>query len=189
MWIFPYPLPCHTAIRTVFLFFSFLIFIVIQLQSYAFSPPPSTPPQLHPPPSPTSTMPPNFVHVSFIIVPAIPSSHCPHPIPPGHCYLKSESNCNIFVLQMFLTMANKALPVPWDPPSSFQYLPSQERTQSCNHLLHYVWCFPFAHPSIHQLVSSASSTSKIDSYYVYLPPPSLHHSCPRHCHFLLRPAA
>ena len=59
----------------------FLIFIVIQLQLYAFSPHPSTPPQLNPPPSPTSTLPLDFVHVSFIVVPIIPSSHCPHPTP------------------------------------------------------------------------------------------------------------
>ena len=48
-------------------FFFFLIFIVIQLQLYGFSPHPSTPPQLNPPPSPTSTLPPGFVHVSFIV--------------------------------------------------------------------------------------------------------------------------
>ena len=47
-----------------FLFF-FLIFIVIQLQLYAFSPYPSTPPQVNPPPSPLSTRPLGFVHVSF----------------------------------------------------------------------------------------------------------------------------
>ena len=38
----------------------FLIFIVIQLQLYIFSPHPSTPPQLNPPPSPTSTFPLGF---------------------------------------------------------------------------------------------------------------------------------
>ena len=64
------------------LFYFFLIFIVIQLQLYAFSPHPSTPPQLNPPPSPTSTLPLDFVRVSFIVVPVIPSSHCPHPTPP-----------------------------------------------------------------------------------------------------------
>ena len=42
---------------------------VIQLQLYAFSPHPSTPPQLNPPPFPTSTLPLDFVHVSFIVVP------------------------------------------------------------------------------------------------------------------------
>ena len=47
----------------------FKIFIVIQLQLYAFSPHPSTPPQLNPPPSLTSTLPLDFVHVSFIVVP------------------------------------------------------------------------------------------------------------------------
>ena len=45
------------------------MFIVIQLQLYAFSPHPSTPPQLNLPPSPTSTLPLDFVHVSFIVVP------------------------------------------------------------------------------------------------------------------------
>ena len=57
-------------------------FIVIQLQLYAFSPHPSTPPQLNPPPSPTSTLPLDFVHVSFIVVPVIPSPHCSLPTPP-----------------------------------------------------------------------------------------------------------
>ena len=56
-------------------------FIFIQLQLYAFSPYPSIPPQLNPPPSPTPTLPLDFVHVSFIVVPVIPSSHCPHPTP------------------------------------------------------------------------------------------------------------
>ena len=50
------------------LFLFFLIFIVIQLQLYAFSPYPTTPPQLNPPPFPTSTLPLDFVHVSFIVV-------------------------------------------------------------------------------------------------------------------------
>ena len=43
----------------IYLFFK-KIFIVIQLQLYAFSPHPSTPPQVNPPPSPTSTLPPWF---------------------------------------------------------------------------------------------------------------------------------
>ena len=62
-------------------FFLILIFIVIQLQLCAFSPHPSTPPQLNPPDSPTSTLPHDFVHVSFIVVPVIPSPHCPLPTP------------------------------------------------------------------------------------------------------------
>ena len=60
----------------------FLIVIVIQLQLFAFSPHPSTPPHLNPPPSPTSTLPLDFVHVSFIVVPVIPSPHCSLPTPP-----------------------------------------------------------------------------------------------------------
>ena len=56
---------------------TFFFFIVTQLQLYAFSPHPSTPPQVNPPPSPLSTLPLGFVHVSFIVVPVIPSPHCP----------------------------------------------------------------------------------------------------------------
>ena len=58
------------------------IYIVIQLQLYAFSIHPPTPPQLNTPPSPTSTLPLDFVHVSFIVVPVIPSPHCPLTTPP-----------------------------------------------------------------------------------------------------------
>ena len=40
-------------------------------------------PSLHPTlAEPTSTLPLDFVHVSFIVVPVIPSSHCPLPTPP-----------------------------------------------------------------------------------------------------------
>ena len=53
----------------LFIYFFKKNFIVIQLLLYAFSPHPSTPPQLNPPPSPTSTLPLGFVHVSFILVP------------------------------------------------------------------------------------------------------------------------
>ena len=60
--------------KQVFFLF-FLIFIVNQLQLCAFSPHPSTPPQVKPPPSPTSTLPLGFVHVSFIVVPENPSRH------------------------------------------------------------------------------------------------------------------
>ena len=50
------------------LFFFFLsFFIVMQLQLYAFSPHPSTPPQVNPPPFPLSTLPLGFVYVSWII--------------------------------------------------------------------------------------------------------------------------
>ena len=59
-----------------------IFFIVIQLQLSAFSPHPSTKPQPNPPPSPVSTLPLDFVHVSFIVVPCKPLSslfppHCP----------------------------------------------------------------------------------------------------------------
>ena len=61
--------------------FFFLIFIVIQLQLSAFSPHPSTPPQPNPPPSPVSTLPLDFVHVSFMVVLINPSPHCSLPTP------------------------------------------------------------------------------------------------------------
>ena len=48
----------------LFIYFIFNFFIVIQLQLSAFSPHPSTPPQLIPPPFPTSTLPLDFVLVS-----------------------------------------------------------------------------------------------------------------------------
>ena len=54
---------------------------------------PPPPPQLNPPPSPIPTIPPDFVHVSFIIVPAIPSSHCLHPTPPGPLLDCSQPQC------------------------------------------------------------------------------------------------
>ena len=69
----------------------FLIFIVIQLQLSAFSPHPSTPPQLNPPPSP---LPLDFVHVSFIVVPVISSPHCPHPSPTGREKEGAYTLCN-----------------------------------------------------------------------------------------------
>ena len=60
----------HSQQLLVFsVFFFFLIFIVIQLQLSAFSTHPSTPLQPNPPPSPTSTLPIDFVHVSFIVAP------------------------------------------------------------------------------------------------------------------------
>ena len=78
--------PCNNLSCDSNLFLMILLFlkffIVIQLQLYTFSPHPSTPPQPNPPPSPTSTLPLDFVHVSFIVVPVIPSPLCPLPTPP-----------------------------------------------------------------------------------------------------------
>ena len=62
-------------------FFFGNLFIFIHLQLSAFSPLPSTPPQPVPPPSPTSTLPFDFVLVSFIVAPIDPSSHYPLPTP------------------------------------------------------------------------------------------------------------
>ena len=60
-----------------YLFFKMYLFIFIQLQLSAFSPHPSTPPQPVPPPSPNSTLPLDFVIVSFID----PSPRYPLPTP------------------------------------------------------------------------------------------------------------
>ena len=59
----------------------FLFFIFIQLQLSAFSPHPSTPSQPIPPPFPTSTLPLDFVFVSFIVAPIDPSPHYSLPTP------------------------------------------------------------------------------------------------------------
>ena len=61
-------------------FFKFIYCYLITV--VCLFPPPFTPPQVNPLPSPLSTLPLGFVHVSFIVVPVIPSSHCPHPTPP-----------------------------------------------------------------------------------------------------------
>ena len=67
----------------MFYFFQFLnYFIVVQLQLSAFSLHPSTSPQSSPPPSPASTLPLGFVHVSFIVVPDNSSPHYPLPTSP-----------------------------------------------------------------------------------------------------------
>ena len=84
---------CRRIFKNNIYIFLNLFFIVIQLQLYAFSPLTSPPPQLNPPPSPIPTIPPDFVHVSFIIVPAIPSSHCPHPTPPWPLLDCSQPQC------------------------------------------------------------------------------------------------
>ena len=62
------------------------IFIVIQLQLSAFSPYPSTSPQPIPPPSPISTLPLDFVLVSFIVATVDPSPHYPLPTPIAKCW-------------------------------------------------------------------------------------------------------
>ena len=67
--------PAGVLVDSSFFSYYLLFFIVIQLQLSAFSPHPSTPPQLNPPAYPTSTLPLDFVHVSFILVPVIPSPH------------------------------------------------------------------------------------------------------------------
>ena len=69
----------HT-VGSVFIFFK-KNSIVIQLQLCAFSPHPSTSPNPNPPISPTSTRPLDFIHVSFIVAPVIPSPHYPLPTP------------------------------------------------------------------------------------------------------------
>ena len=68
------------VLRLIFKSFTHPEFIFIQLQLSAFSPHPSTPPQPVPPPSPT-TLPLDFVLVSFIVAPVDPPPHFPLPTP------------------------------------------------------------------------------------------------------------
>ena len=81
-----YPVPFCSLRVVVFYFFIFLFFKILYCYLItlvcAFSPHPSTSLQLNPPPSPTSMLPLDFVHVSFIVVSVIPSPHCPLPTPP-----------------------------------------------------------------------------------------------------------
>ena len=69
---FLYLLKCIFLLQ--YLFFNYFI---VQSQLSAFSPHPSTPPQLNPPPSPTYTLPLDFLHVSFIVAPVNPFPHYP----------------------------------------------------------------------------------------------------------------
>ena len=66
LWVIVLVAVCVSGLKLSFVFI--FIFIVIQLQLYVFSPHPSTPPQPNPPSSPHSTLPLDFVHVSFIVV-------------------------------------------------------------------------------------------------------------------------
>ena len=71
----------------ILLFFKLLYCCSITVS--AFSPLPSTPPQSVPPPSPTSTLPLDFVLVSFIVAPIDSSPHYPLPTPLWlllHCF-------------------------------------------------------------------------------------------------------
>ena len=66
----------------ILLFFKLLYCCSITVS--AFSPHLSTPPQPNPPPSPATTLPLGFVHVSFIVVPENPSPYYPFPLPSGY---------------------------------------------------------------------------------------------------------
>ena len=109
-----------------FFFFFFLIkhfFNVVQLQLSAFSPHPSISPQPNPPPSPASTLHLGFVHVSFIVVPVIPSSHCP-PRPQAivRLFLTSMSLvifCLLFLLLIMFQLKVRSYGICPSPPGLF----------------------------------------------------------------------
>ena len=73
----------------IILFFCFNVsFFIFYLNFYCYSitvvclfSPSLTSPQPNPPPSPASTLPLDFVHVSFIVAPVNPSPHYPLPTP------------------------------------------------------------------------------------------------------------
>ena len=83
-----------------FLFFLILIFYCYSITVVCPFSPSLHPTPADPPPSPTSTLPLDFVHVSFIVVPVIPSSHCPPPLAIGRLLLTSMSLV-IFCLLFF----------------------------------------------------------------------------------------
>ena len=64
------------------LFFLILIFYCYSITVVCLFSPSLHPTPANPPPSPISTLPLDFVHASFIVVPVIPSPHCPLPTPP-----------------------------------------------------------------------------------------------------------
>ena len=82
-------------------FFLSFFFIVVQLQLSAFSLHSSTPPQLNPSPSPASTLPLGFIHVSFIVVPENPFPHYPFPTPLCYCYIVLNFNVSGYILFAF----------------------------------------------------------------------------------------
>ena len=90
--------------------------IFIQLQLSAFSPHPSTPPQPVPPRSRTSTLPLDFVLVSFIVVPVIPSPHYPLPTPLWlllHCSYISMSLVIFSLLFIFVDYVSVKGEIIW----------------------------------------------------------------------------
>ena len=97
--------PVCWAAAIYYFFFHFLNYIIVmQLLLSAFSRHLSTPLQPNPPPSPASTLPLGFVHVSFIVVPENPSPHCPFSPPSGYCYIFLNFNVSGYILFAFLLL-------------------------------------------------------------------------------------
>ena len=80
------------------------------------------PPQLNPPPYPTSTLPLGFFHVSFIVVPVIPSSHYP-PNPRLLLDCSFFFNLNIFIDYAITVVPFPPYSTPSCPPSSLPHSP------------------------------------------------------------------
>ena len=132
-------LPAYS--KMVSFFFFFLIFIVIQLQLYAFSPHPSTPPQLNPPPSPTSTHPLDFFFtpwpdaggepylLSTLGTQSAARGRYHTVVPPPHESILPPS---IFNPQFHLLLPCRRWFLGWFPPTSLR---------SCSHdVLHLFLC-------------------------------------------------
>ena len=83
-----------------FYFFLFFLFYCCSITVVCIF----SPPQPNPDPSPASTLPLSFVHVSFIVVPENPSPHCPFSPPSGYCYIFLNFNVSGYILFAFLLL-------------------------------------------------------------------------------------
>ena len=92
---------CLFAFIFIYLFLNFYYYSITVVCRFS--------PSLHPtsaePPSPTSTLPLDFVHVSFIVVPVITSPHCPLSTPPCRLLDCSSRQCLwLYVVCFFLLL-------------------------------------------------------------------------------------
>ena len=140
---------------TIYIYF-FKNFYCYSVTVVCLSPHPSTPPQLNPPPSPTSTLPLGFVHVSFIVVPIPFIFFKKHSLTTDNCNFLSWQINFIVLIVYFCIFSITIYPLIPPPPaittllttsmSPFSFLldpstPEPPPTSSCQHALH-LWVSP-----------------------------------------------